>query len=265
MKKKQLILAVLLGLLLGSAACRNPTTPGAGNGEMTGLWLLPFGGGTVASLTQSGTTISGFAHVIDSPTTCWDRTSRLDVRGTITGGTSVRLTIGGSGIFPIEMTGVLSYDGEVINNVNSISRSCTPEGYPWQETAVQPGVRVRSLSGTYEFRFECGGVVRTFEAVLTHNLTVGPGGEMPVTLTATLGSGWPCAPRAVTCRDFYLMGYRLQGTLSLPTVPDFMFVEGSPSSLQFNQFQGTYSGSWDPRSLECIEGFTYGSVTITKR
>jgi hypothetical protein len=259
--KKMLIPAAVLAILLGSAACHGPTTPGAG--DMTGLWLLPFGGGTVASLTQSGSSVSGFAHVIDSPTTCWSSSDRLETHGTIGQGGAVKLTIGS--VFPIEMTGVLSADGEVLNNVHSISRSCDPEGYPWEETASQPGVRIESLTGTYEFRFESGGVVRSFTANLTHTLTIGPNGEMPVTISATLGSGWPCAPRAVSCRDFFLMGYRLRGTLSVTTVPDFMFVETSPASLQFDRFEGTYSGSWDPRSLECIEGFTSGNVTITKR
>lgn len=34
---------------------------------MTGLWMLPFGRGTVARLTQSGTAISGIAHVMGGP------------------------------------------------------------------------------------------------------------------------------------------------------------------------------------------------------
>lgn len=261
MRKHILIPAAVVGLLLGSLACRNATTPDTG--DMTGLWMLPFGGGTVASLTQSGNTVTGFAHVIDSAANCWDRSSRLTVRGTIDSGGSVRLTMGAG--FPIEMTGVLSADGEVFNNVNSISPSCNIGGYPWQETATQPGVRIHSIAGTYDLRFESGGTVRTLTATLTHSLTIGAYGEMPVTVTATMGSDWPCGPRAVTSRDFFLLGYRLRGTLQLPTVPDFMWVETYPASLQLNEFRGTFGGSWDPRSLECIEGFTSGTITVKKR
>ena len=259
--KIRLVSTVVAGLLLSAGACHGPT--GTDTAGMSGLWLLPFGGGTVASLTQSGHTVSGFAHVIDSPTTCWDQYERLDVRGSIGKGNSVTLTLGGA--FPVEMTGVLSSDETVLNNVHSISRSCAPGGYPWEETAAEPGVRIGSISGTYEFRFEVDGTVRSFTATLSHPMTIGPAGEIPVTVSGSLGSGWPCAPRAVSSRDFYLMGYRLQGMLLIGTGSELMFVEVKPASSQWNEFQGTFSGSWNPQARECVEGFDNGSVTITKR
>ncbi|MEN6559407.1 MAG: hypothetical protein ABFD52_01345 [Acidobacteriota bacterium] len=259
--KIRLISAAVAGLLLGAGACHSPTAPGADG--MSGLWLLPFGGGTVASLTQSGGAVSGFAHVIDSPVTCWDQYDRLDVRGSIGKDNSVRLTFGGT--FPVEMTGVLSPDGTVLNNVHSISRSCAPGGYPWEETAATPGTRIGSISGTYEFRFEVDGAVRSFTATLSHPMTIGPAGEIPVTVSGSLGSGWPCAPRAVSSRDFYIMGYRLQGMLLIDAGSELMFVEVKPASSQWNEFQGTFSGSWNPQARECVEGFDNGSVTLTKR